>query len=134
MRGGSWMASRLRGSAARRAHLLLLQLPTNLMLITTFPTCTYRDRAITRSHTHTSGRGVELGQGGAGVPPPGVVLGVCVDCDAMAPSAQRATCHSPNECEGQHPTRTTTTLHSVPYHHPTLSKGVWGPSSTPHTL
>jgi hypothetical protein len=80
-------------------------------------------------HAHTGTRG------GAGVPPPGVVLGVCVNHDAVAPSAQGAR-HSPNECEGfcRYPTRTTTTLRSVSYHDPTLSKGVRGPSSTPHTL
>jgi hypothetical protein len=59
------------------------------------------------SHTHmrTSGRGMELARGGAGVPPPGVVLGVCINRGAMAPSAQGAACHSPNQCKGfcQHP-------------------------------
>ena len=38
--------------------LLLLQVPTNLALITAFLICTYRDRAI--PHTHASGRGMVL--------------------------------------------------------------------------
>jgi hypothetical protein len=44
-------------------------------------------------------KGMELVRGGADVPP-GVVLGVCVNRGAVAPSAQGATRHSPNECEG----------------------------------
>jgi len=39
-------------------------------------------------------------EGVQGVPPPGVVLGVCVNCGAMAPSAQGAARHSPNQYEG----------------------------------
>ena len=77
---------------------------------------------LSHAHTRTSGRGMELARGGAGVPPPGVDLGVCVDCGAVAPSAQGAACHSPNQCEGfcRHPyappplsaLRPTTILHS----------------------
>ena len=77
---------------------------------------------LSHAHMHTSGRGMELARGGAGVPPPGVVLGVCVDHGAMAPSAQGAARHSPNQCEGfcRHPhalpplsaLRPTTILHS----------------------
>jgi len=85
--------------------LLLLQLPANLTLITAFPTCTYRDRAIARPHTLTSGRGMELARGGAGVPHPGVVLGVCVGTTTTLRSAPTTTLHSPKEYEGlrRHP-------------------------------
>jgi len=113
--------------------LLFLQPPTNLTLITTFPTCTYRDCAITCPHMHTSGRGMELARGGAR----------CSTSWCHSWCLRRLWCHG-SQCPGGcpplsksvrrlllTPSRTTTTLRSAPYHDPTLSKGVQGPPSTP---